>query len=221
MLSYLINVALLIALLACTTYMYFVNQRLRLLRSGQDDIGPMVEKFAAITGEMTQNLSSLKNDALATARQLEEIITHAHDINQRIEKTLLDVKGTEKRIEARSDSLKREMAAHRVEPGRRPEEIDGLGELLKAFEAEIAAKAEEAGAGQPARKPLPSADMDEPEAGIRPFLPRAAAEGEKQVRQWAPSPAAQAAVPTAAKKNLMDEAIGLFYDGPAHSPRRA
>jgi|GEM_PF-6032900 len=209
MLSYLINVALLIALLACTTYMYFVNQRLRLLRSGQDDIGPMVEKFAQITGEMTHNLSTLKNDALATARQLEEIISHAHDINQRIEKTLLDVKGTEKRIEARSASLASAQAA-RIEAGRKTGDIDGLSDLIKAFEAEIGDMAEDT----VSRRPFPAGpEMSPAEPGVRPFLPRAAKEeSEKQVRQWAPA---------SAKQNLMDEAMGVFYDGPSHNPRRA
>lgn len=210
MLSYLINVALLIALLACTTYMYFVNQRLRLLRSGQDDIGPMVEKFAQITGEMTHNLSTLKNDALATARQLEEIISHAHDINQRIEKTLLDVKGTEKRIEARSASLASAQAAARIEAGRKAGEIDGLNDLIKAFETEIGAATEEAAP----RRPVPAGpEMTAAEPGVRPFLSRTAQEEtEKKVRQWAPA---------SAKKNLMDEAMGVFYDGPSHNPRRA
>lgn len=101
MLSYLINVVLLIALLACTASLYFVNRRLRMLRTGQDDIGPMIERFAEVTGEMTESLERLKSDAISTAKQLEEIIGHGQAINTRMERSLLEAKRLERMTTAK------------------------------------------------------------------------------------------------------------------------
>lgn len=214
MLSYLINIALLCALLACTTYMYFVNQRLRLLRSGQDNIGPMIEKFAKITGDMTESLSTLKSDAVATARQLEEIVSHAHALNGKIEETLKEAKTIELRL----------AAANALHPaaGRKPDDeksIEGLTELLKAFEDEVSRRPAGAPQGPPIRaenvKEAPMRprsvralhmDMDGPEAHAPESGKR---ETGKEIKRWKPA--------FASKKNLMNEAIDLFYKAPGET----
>ncbi|WP_420560734.1 hypothetical protein [Tepidicaulis sp.] len=207
MLSYLINIALLCALLACTTYMYFVNQRLRLLRSGQDNIGPMIEKFAKITGDMTESLSTLKSDAVATARQLEEIVSHAHALNGKIETTLKEAKAIELRLTA-ANAL--HPAAQRSPA--QDESIEGLTDLLKAFEEEVARRPENKAKDAPVR-----ADQvqEAPPRPLHAVEPRPALgfrarqhdeEGEKGVRRWKPA--------FASKKSLMNEALDLFYKAP-------
>lgn len=204
MLSYLTNLVLLAALIACTGYMLMVNRRLKLLKSGQDEIGPMIATFARITTDLTGNLENLKAEASRAAHGLEQSIGRAAALQSEIDRSLmsagLELKMAQRQAAASAETFRdRDMAALdeafgggrkmavRPQPGRhqdvlRPDVVESPPAPVVRPDRIRTAE----------RMPAP--------------LPVTEAADEPRVRRWTPS--------DAGKSGAISEAINTFYGTP-------
>jgi hypothetical protein len=196
MILYLINLALLLMLMASTTYMVLVNRRLRALKNGQDEIGPTIKSFARATGDMAETVTRLNTDATAVTQNLEKAIARAQRVQGDIKQTLADA-SAEARILARDrvrlaagDPPRERLAPDAREKGRRSE----------------ASKGAMPDAGPPTGNAPDGAGTERGPATTRELFPTKKPDGPRSYRPWMPR--------RATDEDVRADAMQMFYGEP-------